>query len=140
MQRSWRFLFRVVLPLALLTACGSRPQESTAMGPSFSWRQFQGTTLRVLLTQSSWQQFLAPRLPEFEELTGIKLAAEVYPQGRLWDLLETGLREPGRVDVFMTLPGLDGVRYLRAGGVQPVNDFLGDRKLTAPDYDWEDFF
>ena len=140
MRRSWRFLFRVLLPLALLTACGSRPQESTAMSSSFSWRQFQGTTLRILLTQSPWQQFIAPRLPEFEQLTGIKLATEVYPQGELWNLLETGLTQPGRVDVFTTVPGLDGVRYLRAGRIHPVNDFLGDRRLTAPDYDWEDFF
>jgi multiple sugar transport system substrate-binding protein len=83
---------------------------------------------------------MAPHLPEFEQLTGIKLATEVYSQGDLWNLLETGLREPGRVDVFMTLPALDGVRYLRAGGIQPVNDFLRDRTLTAPDYNWEDFF
>ena len=140
MRRSWRYFSRVVLPLALLTACGGSPQEHAAGASPFTWRQFQGTTLRVLLAQNHWEQIIAPHLPEFEQRTGIKLVTEVYPQGRLWDLLETGLREPGRVDVFMTLPGLDGVRYLRAGGVQPVNDLLGDRKLTAPDYDWEDFF
>jgi multiple sugar transport system substrate-binding protein len=140
MRRSWRFLSIALLAQVLFTACGARPQGPTAAALSFNWRQFQGTTLRVLLVQSHWQQFIMPRLPEFEQLTGIKLATEVYPQGDLWNLLETSLREPGRVDVFMTLPGLDGVRYLRAGGIQPVNDFLQDRTLTAPDYDWEDFF
>ena len=92
------------------------------------------------MSQSHWQQVIAPHLPEFERLTGIKLFTEVYPQGDLWNLLENGLREPGRVDVFMTLPGLDGVRYLHAGGIQPVNNFLRDPTLTAPNYNWEDFF
>ena len=139
MRRSWRFLF-VLGALALLSACGGMNQGPTVAHPPFNWRQFQGTTLRVLLSQSHWQQFIAPHLPEFEQLTGITLTTEVYPQGALWDLLENGLKEPGRVDVFMTLPALDGVRYLRAGGIRPVNDLLRDRTLTAPDYNWEDFF
>lgn len=140
MRRSWRFFFSALGALALLTACGARQAAPPTAATSFKWRQFKGTTIRVLLSQSHWQQVIAPHLPEFEQLTGIKLAIEVYPQGQLWNLLEAGLREPGRVDVFMTLPGLDGIRYLHAGGIQPVNDFLRDSTLTAPDYNWEDFF
>ncbi len=139
-MRHLRFLLLILGALALLTACGARQQGPTAAATQFNWRQFQGTTIRVLLSQSHWLQIIAPHLPEFEQLTGIKLAIEVYPQGELWNLLEVGLREPGRVDVFMTLPGLDGYRYLFAGGIQPVNDFLRDPTLTAPDYNWEDFF
>ncbi len=110
-----------------------------ASAAAFPWRQFEGTTLRVLLSQSHWQQVSASYFPEFEQLTGMRLAVEVHPQSRLWDLLETGLKERGRVDVFMTVPALDGRRYLRAGGVQPVNAYLRDRGLTAPDFQWEDF-
>jgi multiple sugar transport system substrate-binding protein len=139
MRRSWRFLY-VLVALALLAACGGGQWGRSAGLPLFNWRQFEGTTLRVLLSQNHWQQVIAPRLPEFEQLTGIKLATEVYPQGQLWDILENGLKEPGRVDVFMTLPGLDGIRFLRAGGIQPINEYLRDRALTAPDYNWEDFF
>jgi multiple sugar transport system substrate-binding protein len=112
---------------------------SGASTAAFPWRQFEGTTLRVLLSQSHWQQVSASYFPEFEQLTGIRLAVEVYPQTQLWDILETGLREPGRVDVFMTVPALDGRRYLRAGGVQLANDYLRDPVLTAPDFRWEDF-
>ncbi len=138
MRRSWRLL-PLLAALALLSACGAAQQGSVGKS-SFAWRQFQGTTLRVLLSETHWQQFITPHLPEFEQLTGIKLATEVYPQGKLWDLLETGLKDPGRVDVFMTLPALDGVRYYRMGAVLPVNHLLADRNLTAPDYHWEDFF
>jgi multiple sugar transport system substrate-binding protein len=77
--------------------------------------------------------------PEFEALTGLKLVIEVHPQAKLWDVLETALRQPGQVDVFMTVPGLDGRHYLRSGLIQPVDELLKDPRRTAPDYDWEDF-
>lgn len=139
MRRTWRCLF-LFGTLTLLSACGANPPGPTLAVPHSNWRHFEGTTLRVLLSQNHWQQVIAPRLPGFEQLTGIKLATEVHPQGELWNILEHALKEPGRVDVFMTLPGLDGVRYLRAGGILPVNDYLRDPTLTRPDYNWEDFF
>ncbi|HYL79881.1 MAG TPA: sugar ABC transporter substrate-binding protein [Candidatus Acidoferrum sp.] len=139
MPRSWRdFPLCASLTLSVLlalTSCASR----AATPPPFAWRQFEGTTLRVLLAKSPWQQVMASHLPEFEQLTGIHLATEVYPQIELWDVLEKGLTEPARVDVFMTWPGLDGLRFLRAGGIQPINDYLKDPHLTAQDYDWQDF-
>ncbi len=136
LPRSRRLFALAALPL--LVSCAA--STSTMSPSSLNWRQFQGTTLRVLLSENHWQQIIMSRLPEFEELTGIKLATEVHPQDELWNILETGLRQPGRVDVFMTLPGLDGVRFLRAGGFQPVNEYLRDRTITAPGYNWEDFF
>jgi len=139
MPRSWRgSQFCAWLTLAavlVLMPCAAR----AASPPPFAWRQFAGTTLHVLLSKSPWQQVMAPHFPEFEQLTGIHLATEVYTQIELWDVLEKGLHEPGRVDVFMTVPGLDGLRFLRAGGIQPVNDYLKDPRLTSRDYDWEDF-
>jgi multiple sugar transport system substrate-binding protein len=125
--------------VVLLMLSATQPSIAAAPG-RFSWRQSEGTTLHLLLSQSHWQQVIAPRLPEFEQLTGIKLVTEVYPQGQLWDLLENGLKAPGRVDVFMTLPALDGLRYFRAGGVQSVKEYLQNSTLTSPDYNWEDFF
>jgi len=104
-----------------------------------NWRQFEGTKLRVLLSQNIWQQVIVTQLPEFERLTGIKLVTEVYPQAKLWDVLETALREPGQADVFMTVPGLDGLRLVISGLVHPVNEFLQDPTLTAPEYKWVDF-
>ena len=131
----------IVLGLLFLVSMLLITQASLAAAQArFSWRQSEGTTLHLLLSQSHWQQVIAPRLPEFEQLTGIKLVTEVYPQGQLWDLLENGLKAPGRIDVFMTLPALDGLRYLRAGGIQSVKDYLQNPLLTSSDYNWEDFF
>lgn len=124
---------------ALLAGCGGGPQAAPASPSSFSWRQFEGTTIRVLLNSNSlWLQVLASRFPRFEELTGIRLAVEAYPQPELWSLLETALAEPGRVDVFMTVPAVDGLRLRRAGRVQPLDGLLREPALAIPGYDWED--
>ncbi len=104
-----------------------------------NWRQFEGTKLRILLSQNVWQQVIVTQLPDFEQLTGITPVTEVYPQAKLWDVLETALREPGRADVFMTVPGLDGLRFVISGLIHPVNEFLRDPTLTAPEYNWTDF-
>ena len=133
-------IWLVLVPFLLFMMLSTFQPSLTAASPRFSWRQCEGTTLHLLLSQSHWQQVIASRLPEFEQLTGIKLVTEVYPQGQLWDLLENGLREPGRVDAFMTLPALDGLRYLRNGGIQSVKEYLQNPNLTSPDYNWEDFF
>jgi multiple sugar transport system substrate-binding protein len=124
--------------LTLLTGCASGPGSSPTPS-SFSWKQFQGTTLRVLLRESHWATVIGPYLSEFEALTGITLEVAVHPQDELWAILDTRLAAPGQVDVFSTIPGLDGRRYLRAGQVLPLNAFLQDARLTAPDYQWEDF-
>ncbi len=138
--RPWHAL-RALLLTTLLSLVGllSAAPARAATNPPLNWKQFQGTTLHVLLADSHWVQVMGRHFLEFEALTGIKLVPEVYPQVKLWDVLETALPEPGRVDVFMTVPGLDGLRYLRAGWIHPVNDYLTDPRLTAPDYDWADF-
>jgi len=131
-----------LLPAALvfLTAIVPARPVSAASSPAFNWKQYKGTTLRVLLRESHWQAIIMKYLPEFEELTGIRLATEVYSQDKLWEILEKDLAQPGRVDAFMTHPGLDGLHYLRHGRIQPVNDYLRDPTLTATDYDWDDFY
>ena len=133
-----RRIHLLVLLLAVLVfpACGAGTQAGSSAYPAVNWRQFEGTKLRVLLSQNIWQQVIVMQLPEFEQLTGITLVTEVYPQAKLCDVLETALREPGQADVFMTIPGLDGLRFLLSGLIHPVNGFLQDPTLTAPEYNW----
>src|SRR5262249_55124535 len=43
------------------------------------------------------------------------------------------------IDVFMSMPAQEGLKYMRAGWLQPVDEFLKNPPLTAPDYNWNDF-
>jgi len=106
----------------------------------FSWQQFKGTQLRVLLNKHPWQVAIEPHLKEFEALTGMKLVVEVYPEDQFRAKTSVELQSgSGSIDVFMTMPAQEGLKYLRAGWYQPIDELLKDPSTTAPDYAWEDF-
>jgi multiple sugar transport system substrate-binding protein len=132
----WTILWSSLLLVA--SACARPPSAGPGEAARFSWRQAEGTTLKVLLTETHWLQVLQNQFPKFEELTGIRLAVEIYPQAQLWDVLETALAEPGRVDVFMMAPVLDGPRFHRGGHVLPLNALMQNGALTQPEYTWND--
>jgi multiple sugar transport system substrate-binding protein len=110
-----------------------------AAANGITWDQFKGTTLRVLLHENNWQGSLMDSLPDFEKLTGMKVDMVATGQMQLWNTLEQELPQAGKVDVFATVPGLDGIRYHRLGWVQPINAYLDNPRLTAADYRWADF-
>jgi multiple sugar transport system substrate-binding protein len=126
--------------LILLAGCAGTESAPSGSLSGFSWRQFQGTTLRVLLTNTPWQGAIVKYISEFTELTGIQVKVDVLSQDQLWKTLETDLRTPGRVDVFAVIPNLDGLHYMNAGYTQPVNEYLRNPRLTPANYVWDDFF
>lgn len=137
-QRPALHVWAALLLLTLLFGCAGTPTDQGAASSPFNWKQFQGKTLRVLLVQSHWQQVVVKYLPEFEEMTGIRLQTEVLTQEQLWNRLDNDLKAPDRVDVFSIVPALDSLRLHRARQVQPVNAYMADRALTSPEYQWED--
>src|SRR5438034_3409606 len=128
--RKWSILC-IVLALALV---------SPALAQQFNWQQAKGTQLRVLLNKHPWQGAIEPHLKEFEALTGIKLVAEVYPEDQFRAKVLVELTSgASSIDVFMSMPAQEGLKYVRAGWLQPVDEFLKSPALTAPDYNWNDF-
>ncbi|HWU37462.1 MAG TPA: sugar ABC transporter substrate-binding protein [Candidatus Acidoferrum sp.] len=128
---------RMILAIGLILGLA---YASSAWAAQLNWQQFKGTQLRVLLNKHPWQAGIDPHLKEFETLTGIKLVVEVYPedQFRAKTLVEL-TSGASSIDVFMTMPAQEGLKYMRAGWYQPVDEFLKDPSLTASDYSWNDF-
>jgi multiple sugar transport system substrate-binding protein len=128
---------RLLVVIGLLAAFAF---AAGAEAGQFNWQQFKGTQLRVLFNKHPWQTAIEPHLKEFEALTGIKLVSEVYPedQFRAKTLVEL-TSGASSIDVFMTMPAQEGLKYMRAGWYQPVDEFLKDASLTAPEYNWNDF-
>jgi len=113
---------------------------SAVQAAQFNWQQLKGTQLRVLLNKHPWQAGIEPHLKQFEELTGIKLIAEVYPEDQFRAKVLVELTSgASTIDVFMSMPAQEGLKYMRAGWLQPVDEFLKDASLTAPEYNWNDF-
>jgi multiple sugar transport system substrate-binding protein len=143
-------LARVALTAGLILGL---TYASSVQAGQFTWQQFKGTRLRVLFNCATpgwgqppclqthlWHAGIEPYLNDFEALTGIKLAIEVSPEHefRAKLLVELGSGASG-IDVFMSTPAQEGLKYMRAGWLQPVDGFLKDPSLTSPDYDWNDF-
>ena len=130
-------ILRTLLAVALILGVAL---ASSAQAAQFNWQQLKGTQLRVLLNKHPWQAGIEPHLKDFEALTGIKLITEVYPedQFRAKTLVEL-TSGASSIDVFMSMPAQEGLKYMRAGWLQPVDEFLKDASLTSPDYNWNDF-
>jgi multiple sugar transport system substrate-binding protein len=113
---------------------------ATAQAQQFNWQQFKGTQMRVLLNKHPFQAAIEPSLKEFEQQTGIKLITEVYPEDQFRAKVLVELTSgASSIDVFMSMPAQEGLKYMRAGWLQPVDEFLKNASLTAPDYNWNDF-
>jgi multiple sugar transport system substrate-binding protein len=127
--------------LALFAALAIALGTMVASAQAFDWRRFEGTEIRFLMNRHPFTNFLEPLVPEFEELTGIRVTLEVFPedQFRQRRLLEVSSGAP-TLDGYMIMPGQVGAQYLGANWVRYLDDFLADSSLTMPDLDIGDFF
>lgn len=107
----------------------------------FDWRQFEGTEIRFLMNRHPFTNFLEPRISEFEDLTGINVVVEVFPedQFRQRRLLEASSGAT-TLDGYMIMPGQVGAQYLGASWLRYLDDFIADPSLTSPDLNIDDFF
>jgi multiple sugar transport system substrate-binding protein len=114
---------------------------SLGVAQEFDWRRFEGTEIRFMMNQHPFTDFLAPLVPEFEEMTGIDVTLETFPedQFRQRRLLEASSGAE-TLDGYMIMPGQVGAQYLGAGWVRYLDDFIADPTLTDPDLDLGDFF
>jgi multiple sugar transport system substrate-binding protein len=139
------------LAVGALAACSSTPSTpapttAPAAGgapPSaggFDWQRYKGQTITALHVQNSRTDILIKYQPEFEELTGIKVNADVLPeqQQRQKQLIEFSSGNPSFDVTTLSWHVLKGVSA-KGKWFTDVRDWLKDPGLTAPDYDWSDF-
>jgi len=114
---------------------------SVGNAQEFDWRQFEGTEIRFLMNRHPFTNFLEPHIEEFEELTGIDVVLEVFPedQFRQRRLLEAS-SGADTLDGYMIMPGQVGAQYLGAGWVRYIDDLIADPSLTNPELNIDDFF
>jgi multiple sugar transport system substrate-binding protein len=146
-KRSGRLGFDVSRRQCLKLAAGT--VAGLAMGPfvitparaqAFNWQRFRGTELFLILTRHPWVDEMVTHIPEFESLSGMKVKYEMLPeiQGRQKLTVEL-TAQSGGVDAFHTALHVEKRRFWKSGWYQPLNRFLEDTSLTAPDFDWNDF-
>ncbi len=105
-----------------------------------NWRRFDGQTLRLLGETVPATPLIREKiLPAFTARTGLKVVYEDYIHRQLRQkmAIELAAKSPS-LDVYMTLPMVVGREYWKAGFIEPLDRFLRDATLTAPDYDYDD--
>ena len=125
------------LTIALLTAA---LMSTTANAEDFDWRKFEGTEITWAYDIHPYADAVVAYLPEFEELTGIKVNAELYPDDTYWGKLNIQL-STSSPDWDVVGTGIQPAWDVTPGGqLAPLKSMIADPTKTNPEYDYEDFF
>jgi len=107
---------------------------SSAGAQEIDWRQFEGTTINVLLMPRGYTQGLQMLLPEFEQLTGIKVTMEFLAEATL--VQKEAVELAGHSDAYDVMyTYTDRIpQYVKAGWIVPLDEYIANEKLTDPSY------
>src|SRR6187551_2356972 len=121
----------IILALtAVAIAAGS--QQSNAQ--QFDWKKYSGRTVNVALAKQPWSDFITPLIPEFEQLTGIKVRLEVLPEDQNRQKLAVAFTaNRGDIDVFGSQRHNEGAKYHAAKWYEPLKPLVDNKTLTATD-------
>ena len=111
----------------------------TAASGDFDWKKYEGTTINVMFNEHNYSKAVISKLEEFEALTGITVEYSSTPESNYFDKLNISLSSrSGTPDVYMT--GAYQVwEYAPADYMEPLDDYINNPALTAPDYNYDDF-
>ena len=158
MKRVLFFILSLVTLVAiLLSGCTPTPAETPVSAPPttapaaeqptaapveeqpvFDWKKYAGTEITYSYDEHAYSEAIQNHLAEFEELTGIKVKAELLPDSAYWDKLNIVLSsKSGEWDVVGT--GIEPMwDQAKPGYLEPLEKYLNDPTLTSPDYDFQD--
>jgi multiple sugar transport system substrate-binding protein len=123
---------------AAATSAMLNAAQSRAMAADYDWMANKGQTLRLLLNKHPYADAAITNLKHFEEMTGIKVSYDVFPEDVYFDKVTAALSSKStQYDVFMT-GAYQTWQYGPAGWLVDLNQFIKDPSKTAPSYDWED--
>jgi multiple sugar transport system substrate-binding protein len=112
------------------------PGKAPAQGGA---KKLSGVTLNVSCWSSSYPKFLADYIPEFEQATGAKVNYETpsFPSYNQRMDIELSTKSDAHDVVNVTF--IYSGRWVGAGWVIPLTDYINDPKKTPADWDANDF-
>jgi multiple sugar transport system substrate-binding protein len=112
------------------------PGKAPAQGGA---KPLSGVTLNVSCWNSSYPQFLARYIPEFEQATGAKVNYETPSFPIYNQRMDIELSTRGAAHDVINVTFIYSGRWVGAGWVTPLTDFIDDPKKTPADWDAADF-
>src|SRR5699024_6545197 len=132
----------ISLTAAGLASCsgGSEPETSMPEVDNFSWNNYEGDTLNVLLSRNPLADMIQGEVASFEKKTGITVNIETLTETDYMVKILSALQsQSGSYDVFMTSAPMN-FQYAAAGWIENLQPWVDDPKQTSPEYDFEDFY
>ncbi len=136
--------FAILLFIYIFSSCGKKTGEvdfdPKSITDQFRWDRASGQTIKLLLNKHPFTESLLPTLSEFTRLTGITVEYSILSEEEYREKIIIELSSlSGSVDVFMT-GAFTAWSYVRAGWVEPLDEYMYNPALTNEDYDLDDFF
>jgi multiple sugar transport system substrate-binding protein len=136
MKRLRLLLPVVALVVSLLVMFGSITQAAA----KFNWQRYKGAKIRLLLNKHNYTDAMLADLKNFENLTGIKVTYDIFPEENYFDKVTIDLSSgQGSYDVFMTGAYMIW-QYAPPGWMEPLNKYMNDPSMTSPDWDVKDIY
>lgn len=150
----FKTLFALLLVAVMLVGCVAPAPAAPAAQPgadqpaapaeaapaAFDWKAYEGSTVRFLANKHPWTDAIEEYIPQFEAETGIKVNLEILPEDQFRQKVLVELTTgAGTVDVFMSMPPQEGLKFHSAGWYEPLQEYIANPALTSPDYDAADF-
>ncbi len=125
---------------AAMAAGLAKAAPTRAQDAEFDWKQFDGEEITVLLATSPRADILTNNQAEFEELTGIKVNADVVPeqQQRQKQVIEFTSGNP-TFDVTLVSWHVQKSLFHKGNWMLDLREYLDDPKMTAPETNIDDF-
>ncbi len=120
----------------------ARAQDSAAgdITGDFDWKRHDGTTIKVLLNEHPYSDALKANLQVFQDLTGITVQHDTFPETNYFDKLTVDLQSgQGAYDAFM-LGAYMVWQYGPPGWLEDMNPWIENTSATNPEYEWEDVY
>jgi multiple sugar transport system substrate-binding protein len=124
---------------AALGAAALFPGLSNLASAQGGAKKFAGVTLNVSTFSAAYPKLLQQWLPEFEALTGarVNFDAPSFPVYNQRADLELSTR--GAAFDVVNVTFIYSSRWIESGWLTPLDDFVRNPNLTAPDFDLNDF-
>ncbi|MCC7021845.1 MAG: extracellular solute-binding protein [Thermomicrobiales bacterium] len=104
----------------------------------FDWKRYDGATIKVLLNEHPYSDALKANLQTFQDLTGITVQQDTFPETNYFDKLTVDLQSgQATYDAFM-LGAYMVWQYGPPGWLEDMSPWIQNASATNPEYDWED--
>jgi multiple sugar transport system substrate-binding protein len=104
---------------------------------NIKWDRFKGTTLDLMMCEHWYPDSIKPFLPDFENLTGIKITMEQVAEESFYKKCRLAMAAGESVPDMFMVGNLDISQYATAGWLEPLDAYINDSSLT--DKAWYDY-